>query len=86
MPEDVSHQLEDAIARGRFEGEVLASLSDIKRVLDDMKLKHSSQDSKIDILYNSKAERKDVEELKKKVWFLAGVASVLGALLSKLFN
>lgn len=73
--------VQEAVARGRFEGEVLTSLTDIKRVLGDMKEKHIAQDVKID----AKAEKEDVEQLKKRVWMLTGGAAVLGALLGKLF-
>lgn len=74
--------IEEAEARGRFQGEVLTSLKDIKLTLEEMKMKHALQDTKIE----QKAERNDVEDLKKRVWFFSGAASVAGALLGKLFG
>lgn len=82
MTEDITKRLEEARASGRFEGEVLTSLGDIKRVLEDMKAKHVNQDAKID----QKADRDDVESLKKRVWMLTGSASVLAIIIGKIIS
>lgn len=79
MPEE-EKRVQDAVERGRFEGQVLSTLSSIQMTLEEMKSKHGIQDSKID----EKAERSDVEDLKKKVYALSGASAILGALLSKL--
>lgn len=87
--EDYQIALEEAQKRGKFEGRVLQSLEDIKRILDEMTGKHVVQDAKIDRLNESKADRSDVEVLKNLVYRMAGMAAVLstvtGVLISKFF-
>lgn len=89
MPEDVKQQIEDARERGRFEGQVLTSLSDIKSVLVSMDKKHTEQDVKIE----GKASKEDlieakneIKDLNKRVWGFSGAASALAFIAGKIFN
>jgi len=81
MSEEISKLVEDATNRGRFEGQVLQSLTDIKVTLEKMEKKHINYDEE----FGKKADKQDVEDLKRRVWTMSGGAAVLGTLLSKLF-
>ena len=85
--EGLRQQLEDAKASGKFEGRVLTSLKDIKRVLDDMTEKHASQDAKIEL----KVDKLDFLQLQKEVTSLSkwryistGAGAAIGWILSNL--
>jgi len=84
----MQQKLQEAKELGRFEGQVLTSLQDIKRVLDDVKAKHAEYDQKLDGK-TSKEDftlvRKDVEDLKKFRWVLAGGLSILSLIFSKIW-
>ena len=85
---EFDRMISEANERGRFEGQVLTSLVDIKRVLDDMKAKHAEQDAKIDGKVGNgdfKEIKKDVEELKKFRWILAGGLTILSLIFSKVW-
>lgn len=79
--------IQDAKAQGRFEGQILTSLADIKRTLDEMKAKHAEQDAKIDSKVGNgdfKEIKRDVEDLKKFRWILAGGLVILSLIFSKI--
>ena len=85
--ESIEKKIEAAIERGRFEGEVLGSLKDIKAVLSEMTKKHVLQDAKIDM----KVDKSDFKELQKEVASLSrwryiamGGGAVIGWILSVL--
>jgi flagellar biosynthesis/type III secretory pathway chaperone len=78
--EEIRLRVTEAIERGRFEGQVLQSLSEIKSTLEKTDRKHVDFDTTI----ARKADRSDVEELKRRVWMMSGGAVVIGALLGQL--
>jgi len=87
MEENIEKKIEAAVERGRFEGEVLNSLTDIKKALVDMGKKHVLQDEKI----AAKVEKSDFKELRKVVdsllkwrWMSTGGGAVIGWVLSAL--
>jgi len=77
---DAQKQVDEALERGRFEGQVLTSLADIKTVLNQMDKKHTLQDEKIE----RKADKDEVEALKKRVWTMSGAAAALSTILSQI--
>lgn len=64
--------LQRAEQEGIFKGQILQSLQDIKRVLDEMRDKHTQQDAKID----AKADKHEMEKISTRVDSLQRIAYI----------
>lgn len=67
-----AQDLQRAEQEGVFKGQILTSLNDIKRVLDEMRDKHTHQDAKIE----QKADKADLEKQGVKLESLQRIAYI----------
>ena len=83
MAEDTQEAIKNAQALGVFQGTVLQALADIKQKLDDINSSQYSQDVKIALKADQvtvETIRKDVEDIKKKVYIFIGASSAISSM------
>ena len=83
MAEDTQEAIKNAQALGIFQGTVLQALADIKQKLDDINSGQYSQDVKIALKADQatvETIRKDVEDVKRKVYIFIGASSAISSM------